>query len=194
MVDTPETVVADTGETVVIDIPDTVVDVTQAVPLAPAIESTDTGTPGLWSRWLGGAGLSLLFGALIFSRQIRDRFGSSAIGKSAARPTRRKKVLARRPGISGTSGEGCDVSITTELAGQVIEVNEATATDLQTLHVEEIGNSRFSLISDFERQVFEQNFNAAIAAAGYASNGIPEVAQDSDASGDDFAGRKARAS
>jgi len=179
---------------IVVDIPDTVVEVTQIAPLVPGSKGTDIAATGSWLQWLGGAGLTLLLAVLIFSRQIRDRFGSSAIGKSAARPTRRRKAVTPRPVISGTGVEGYDVSITTEFSGQVVEDDEATAKDLQTFHVEEIGNSRFSIISDFERKVFEQNFNAAISAAGYASNGIPEVAQDSDASGDAPDSRKARAS
>jgi len=179
---------------IVVDIPETVVEVTQVAPLIPGSRGTDIAATGSWLQWLGGAGLTLLLAALIFSRQIRDRFGSSAIGKSAARPTRRRKAATPRPVTSGSGVEGYDVSITTEFSGHIVEDDEATAKDLQTLHVVEIGNSRFSLISDFERQVFERNFNAAITAAGYASDGIPEVAQASDARGEDLDRRTARAS
>jgi len=187
-------VAIDTPETVVVDIPDTVVEITPVAPLAADIKSTDTGATESWSRWLGGAGLTILFAVLIFGRQIRDRFGSTAIGKSAVRPTRRKQAVAPRPLMAAASDEAYNVSITAENFRQVAEDSTATVKDLQSLQVEEVGNSRFSFISDFERQIFEQNFNAAIAAAGYASMGIPEIAQDAEATGDDFADRKARAS
>jgi Tfp pilus assembly protein FimV len=193
-IDTPDIVVVDTPETMVVDIPDTVVEITPVAPLTADIKSTDTGATESWSRWLGGAGLTILFAALIFGRQIRDRFGSSAIGKSAVRPTRRKQAVAPRPLLAAASDEAYNVSVTAENFRPVAEDYDATVKDLQSLQVEEVGNSRFSFVSDFERKVFEQNFNKAIVAAGYAFKGIPEIAQDADASGDDFADRKARAS
>ena len=180
--------------TVAVDIPQTAVEITQVAPLIPASQNTDTSTTGSWLRWLGGAGLTLLLTALIFGRQIRDRFASVAIGGAAARPRRRKQEVAARPDTSGAGVEGYDVSVSAELFDHVAKDDDATVQELQTIGVEEAGNSRFALISDFERQVFQQNFNAAIAAAGHASTGVPEIAQDADAEGNEVDCRKSRAS
>ncbi len=90
-----------------IDIPDTEIDepAAQQVPIVePAIQpvpvvSTGQGnetagkTSGSWSWfvWLGGTGLALILGLLLFGQRFRDRFGSVAVGvASEPLPNRRE--------------------------------------------------------------------------------------------------------
>jgi hypothetical protein len=65
----------------IVDIPDTAIDGPQVARPAPVVTSRETGD-GSWSWlvWLGGAGLALIVGLLAFGRQLRERFGSVAVG------------------------------------------------------------------------------------------------------------------
>jgi hypothetical protein len=79
----------------VIDIPDSELQgpqVSQPVPSVAVINANDGGTSGAWSwlLWLGGAGVALILALLIFGRQIRERFGSVAVGAPAT-PQRRRE-------------------------------------------------------------------------------------------------------
>jgi hypothetical protein len=89
----------------VIDIPDTAIEapqVSQPVPVVRSGETGDTGISGSWSwlLWLGGAGLAIILGLFMFGRQLRDRFGSVAIGAPAMPSRRRDDAPAPRPAIS----------------------------------------------------------------------------------------------
>jgi hypothetical protein len=77
----------------VIDIPDSELQgprVLQPVPVVAVSNSDGGGTSGAWTwlLWLGGAGVALILGLLMFGRQLRERFGSVAVG-AAAMPSRR---------------------------------------------------------------------------------------------------------
>lgn len=85
----------DTGTTVV-DIPDTRIANEPAARPAPLVVTDNTGAnnssaTGSWSwlMWLGGTGLALILGLLLFGRTLRQRFGSVAIGAPEA-PARRR--------------------------------------------------------------------------------------------------------
>lgn len=67
---------------------------------APTINSNppnNTGVSGAWTwlLWLGGSGIALFIGLLLFGRAIRKRFGSSG-GQAAEVPLRRKDDDATR--------------------------------------------------------------------------------------------------
>lgn len=66
-------------------IPDTVIDDDTAVRVVPTVgapTANNTGTNGSWEwlMWLGGTGLALILGLLLFGRTLRERFGSAGIG------------------------------------------------------------------------------------------------------------------
>jgi hypothetical protein len=89
----------------VIDIPDSELQGPQASQPVPAVavrNADDGGTSGAWSwlLWLGGAGLALILGLLIFGRQLRERFGSVAVGTPAIPSRRRDDAPAARPSIA----------------------------------------------------------------------------------------------
>ena len=50
--------------------------------------------------WLGGTGLALILGLLMFGRQFRKRFGSIAVSAPAAPARRREDVLQAQPVVS----------------------------------------------------------------------------------------------
>jgi len=82
IVGTDSPFVVPVGADEIIDIPDTAIpapQVSRPVPAITAADSGDSGISGAWSwlLWLGGAGLALILGLLMFGRQIRERFGSS---------------------------------------------------------------------------------------------------------------------
>jgi hypothetical protein len=52
--------------------------------------------------WLGGAGLALILGLLLFGRQIRERFGSVAVGAPAAPSRRLDDGPAAQPVVEDT--------------------------------------------------------------------------------------------
>jgi hypothetical protein len=66
-------------------IPDTLIDDDTAVRVVPTVgapAANNTGTNGSWEwlMWLGGTGLALILGLLLFGRTLRERFGSPALG------------------------------------------------------------------------------------------------------------------
>jgi murein DD-endopeptidase MepM/ murein hydrolase activator NlpD len=84
-------------ETTSIDIPDTEIiePGLQQVPIVSTGQDNETAgaTSGSWSWlvWLGGTGLALILGLLLFGQRIKARFGSKAIGAaSRTRPDRRQ--------------------------------------------------------------------------------------------------------
>ena len=89
----------------VIDIPDSELRgprVSQPVPAIAVRNTDDGGTSGAWSwlLWLGGAGVALILGLLIFGRQLRERFGSVAVGMPAMPERRREDAPASLPSIA----------------------------------------------------------------------------------------------
>ena len=60
-------------------------------PLIDSRPAKSTGTSGAWSwlLWLGGTGVALIIGLLIFGRTMRERFGASG-GRAAELPSRRQ--------------------------------------------------------------------------------------------------------
>ncbi|MGI9260898.1 MAG: type IV pilus assembly protein FimV [Woeseiaceae bacterium] len=67
-------------------IPDTIIDDDTAIRVVPAIgapaaEAAGTNGAWKWLMWLGGAGLTLIIGLLLFGRTLRERFGSFGAGK-----------------------------------------------------------------------------------------------------------------
>ena len=94
--------VADTTET--IDIPDTEIlePAIQPVPVVSTSQSNETAgkTNGSWSWliWLGGTGLALILGLLLFGQRFRQRFGSVAVGvPSETLPSRRRTDAGAQP-------------------------------------------------------------------------------------------------
>lgn len=69
----------------VTSIPDTIIDDETAVRVVPAIgapAADSAGTSGAWEwlMWLGGAGIALILGLLLFGRTLRERFGFFGAG------------------------------------------------------------------------------------------------------------------
>ena len=65
----------------------------------PAVQDSSGRESRSWSglAWLGGAGVAVFLGLLLFGRQIREKFGSSPIGDApAAVPQRRRAEPERR--------------------------------------------------------------------------------------------------
>jgi hypothetical protein len=103
--DSPFVVPVDADE--IIDIRDIAVDGPQVSQPVPAINSGDTGDGSSssgwsWLMWLGGAGLALILGLLLFGRQIRERFGSVAVGAPAAPSRRQDDGPAAQPAVEDT--------------------------------------------------------------------------------------------
>ncbi len=103
--DSPFVVPVDADE--IIDIRDIAVDGPQVSQPVPAINSGDTGDGSSssgwsWLMWLGGAGLALILGLLLFGRQIRERFGSVAVGAPAAPSRRQVDGRAAQPVVEDT--------------------------------------------------------------------------------------------
>ena len=93
------------ADEVVVDIPDTAVEapqVSQPVPVVTSRDGDAGGISGAWSwlMWLGGTGLALILGLLMFGRRLRDRFGSVAVGAPAAPSRRREDTPAAQPAVS----------------------------------------------------------------------------------------------
>jgi hypothetical protein len=81
------------GSDEIVDIPEVAIESQPIAKPAPPIVSRNTGddgTSGAWSwlLWLGGTGLALILGLLMFGRQLRQRFGSVAVSAPAV-PSRR---------------------------------------------------------------------------------------------------------
>jgi hypothetical protein len=89
------------GADEIVDIPDTAIDGPQVARPAPVVTSRETGD-GSWSWlvWLGGAGLALIVGLLAFGRQLRERFGSVAVGAPAVPARRREDTPAPQPAVA----------------------------------------------------------------------------------------------
>ena len=101
------------GDNEIIDIPDTAFDAPQVSRPVPAITSSDTGDSGIggawsWLLWLGGAGLALIIGLLMFGRQIRERFGSVAVGAPSFPSRRREDMPARQPAVEADTDVEAD--------------------------------------------------------------------------------------
>ena len=94
------------GADEIIDIRDIAVDGPQVSQPVPAIISEDTGDGSSsgwsWLMWLGGASLALILGLLLFGRQVRERFGSVAVGAPAAPSRRRDEGPAPQPVVEDT--------------------------------------------------------------------------------------------
>jgi hypothetical protein len=62
-----------------------------AVPIAHAEAADNNGTSGAWNwlLWLGGTGVALILGLLLFGRVLRERFGSFGFRKVEIPPRRR---------------------------------------------------------------------------------------------------------
>jgi len=93
---------ADTTET--IDIPDTEIlqPALQPVPVVSTSQGNEIAgkTSGSWSWliWLGGTGLALILGLLLFGQRFRQRFGSVAVGvASEPLPSRRRTDANAQP-------------------------------------------------------------------------------------------------
>lgn len=93
---------ADSTET--IDIPDIEIlePAIQPVPVVSTSQSNETAgtTNGSWSWliWLGGTGLALILGLLLFGQRFRQRFGSVAVGvASETLPSRRRTDANAQP-------------------------------------------------------------------------------------------------
>ena len=93
---------ADTTET--IDIPDTEIlqPALQPVPVVSTSQGNEIAgkTTGSWSWliWLGGTGLALILGLLLFGQRFRQRFGSVAVGvASEPLPSRRRTDANAQP-------------------------------------------------------------------------------------------------
>lgn len=93
------------GANEVVDIPDIAIEAPLIARPAPAIVSRETGDGGIsgawsWLIWLGGTGLALMLGLFMFGRQLRERFGSVAVGTPAVPSRRDGDEPAPRPVIS----------------------------------------------------------------------------------------------
>jgi len=102
IVGTDSPFVVPVGADEIIDIPDIASEGPRVLQPVPAITSTATGDAGnssgwSWLMWLGGAGLALILGLLMFSRQIRQRFGSVAVGEPSMPSRRSDDRAAPRP-------------------------------------------------------------------------------------------------
>ena len=102
IVGTDSPFVVPVGADEIIDIRDIAIDGPQVSQPVPAITSRDTGESGSssgwsWLMWLGGAGLALILGLLVFGRQIRQRFGSVAVGAPSIPSRRSDDLRARQP-------------------------------------------------------------------------------------------------
>ena len=100
---------AEADATATIDIPDTdiaepgiqpiVRPAIQPVPIVSTGQSNDVAgkTNGSWSWliWLGGTGLALILGLLLFGQRFRQRFGSVAVGVTAEPLPSRRRTDAR---------------------------------------------------------------------------------------------------
>lgn len=69
----------------VTSIPDTIIDDDTAIRVVPAVgtpAADSAGTSGAWEwlMWLGGAGVALILGLLLFGRTLRERFGFFGAG------------------------------------------------------------------------------------------------------------------
>ena len=104
IVGTDSPFVVPVGADEIIDIRDIAVDGPQVSQPVPAIISGDTGDGSSssgwsWLMWLGGAGLALILGLLLFGRQIRQRFGSVAVGAPSLPSRRSDDRVAPQPAV-----------------------------------------------------------------------------------------------
>lgn len=92
----------ETDTTTIIDIPDTeiVEPAIVPVPVVNTVAGDEVAgtTSGSWSwlMWLGGSGLALILGLLLFGQRIRQRFGSVAVGADSV-PSRRRTDARAQP-------------------------------------------------------------------------------------------------
>jgi len=105
IVGTDSLFVVPVGADEVVDIPDISIETPRIAQPAPAIVSRGTGDGGIsgawsWLLWLGGTGLALMLGLFVFGRQLRERFGSVAVGTPAVPSQRRGDEPAPRPAVS----------------------------------------------------------------------------------------------
>ncbi len=101
--DSPFVIPVGAGE--VVDIPDISIETPRIAQPAPAIVSRGTGDGGIsgawsWLLWLGGTGLALMLGLFVFGRQLRERFGSVAVGTPEVPSRRRGDEPAPQPAVS----------------------------------------------------------------------------------------------
>ncbi len=103
IVGTDSPFVVPVGADEIIDIRDIAIDGPQVSQPVPAIISGDTGDGSSsgwsWLIWLGGAGLALILGLLMFGRQIRQRFGSVAVGAPSVPSRRSDDRAAPQPAV-----------------------------------------------------------------------------------------------
>ena len=92
---------ADANTSTTIDIPDTEIlePAIQPVPVVSTGPTSETAgkTNGSWSWliWLGGTGLALILGLLLFGQRFRQRFGSVAVGDTPETLPSRRRTDAR---------------------------------------------------------------------------------------------------
>jgi len=125
IVGTDSPFVVPVGADEIIDIPDIASEGPRVLQPVPAITSTATGDAGnssgwSWLMWLGGAGLALILGLLMFSRQIRQRFGSVAVGEPSMPSRRSDDRAAPRP------ADTADTADTAETADTDYELHDDT--------------------------------------------------------------------
>ncbi len=104
IVGTDSPFVVPVGADEIIDIRDIAIDGPQVSQPVPAIISGDAGDGSSssgwsWLMWLGGAGLALILGLLLFGRQIRQRFGSVAVGAPSVPSRRSDDRAAPQPAV-----------------------------------------------------------------------------------------------
>ena len=103
IVGTDSPFVVPVGADEIIDIRDIAIDgprVSQPVPAIVSGNKGDGSSSGWsWLMWLGGAGLALILGLLLFGRQIRQRFGSVAVGAPPMPSRRSDDRAAPQPAV-----------------------------------------------------------------------------------------------
>jgi hypothetical protein len=88
--------------------------------------------------------------------------------------------LREIPPTSAPATGGYEYAISADLIDHVLEEDDPTARDLQTISEEGGDISRFSMVNDFERQIFAQDYEAAMIATGHFTKGFSEFQKSSD--------------
>lgn len=107
---------ADSVETIMIPDTEIVEPAAQPVPVVSTSSDTAGKTSGSWSWlvWLGGTGLALILGLLLFGQTFRQKFGSVAVGAaSEPSPNRRRTDAASR---AAEAAEDVDFQVPDEVS------------------------------------------------------------------------------
>jgi hypothetical protein len=148
---------SETDTTVTIDIPDTEIIEPAIAPLpvvntVPADDAAGT-TSGSWSwlMWLGGSGLALILGLLLFGQRIRQRFGSIAVGADSVPSRRRTDARAQ------TTAAEADFQVPDELppsAFMTLDADFGDGTGLQDASDMDVAQDfGFSASSTFDEEL-----------------------------------------